>query len=354
MKSVMKRMSWPLPPYNGRAVPLWRRQLRRLVLHSATLAAIAVLVAGMSSTALRAQAFPDHQVTIISPYQAGGTSDIIARLLARRLGEIWQHPVVVENRPGANGGIGVNAVVHAPADGHTLLAVASSALVLNPLLYRNLGYETVRDLAPITRTGFVPNVIVVNPTVPANDLKALIALAKAKPGALNFASQGIGSNGHLTGLMFAQRAGIDIVHIPYKGSMPAVTDLLGGQVQLMFDNLPTVLEQVRSGKLRALGVTARQRTSLLPNVPTVDETALPGFDSTAWFAVLVAKGTPERLRTAIEAAVVGVLNEPESREKLAAVGISVTGEGSGELAHRIEVETTVWKDVITKADIKIE
>lgn len=352
--AMTKLLSWRLLPCREWAVPPRLCRLRRIALCWIVQAAAAVLIAGTSGTVLRAQAFPDHQVTIVSPYQAGGTSDIIARLLAKKLGEIWQHPVVVENRPGANGGIGVNAVVHAPADGHTLLAVASSALVLNPLLYRNLGYDTARDLAPITRTGFVPNVIVVNPSVPAHDLKGLIALAKARPGVLNYASQGIGSNGHLTGLMFAQRAGIDIVHIPYKGSMPAVTDLVGGQVQLMFDNLPTVLEQVRSGQLRALGVTAGQRTPLLPDVPTVDEAALPGFDSTAWFAVLAAKGTPERLRTAIEAAVVRILNEPETREKLAAVGISVTGEGSAELARRIEAETAVWEDVIAKADVKIE
>ncbi|WP_315834860.1 tripartite tricarboxylate transporter substrate binding protein [Bradyrhizobium prioriisuperbiae] len=321
---------------------------------SAAAALAGLLVIAASTTALRAQDFPDRQVTIVSPYQAGGTSDIIARLLAKKLGETWRQPVVVDNRPGANGGIGVNAVVRAPADGHTLLAIASSALVLNPLLYRNLGYETLRDLAPITRTGFVPNVIVVNPAVPAADLKALIALAKARPGTLNFASQGIGSNGHLTGLMFAQRAGVDIVHIPYKGSMPAVTDLVGGQVQLMFDNLPTVLEQVRAGQLRALAVTTTRRTPLLPDVPTVDEAALPGFDSSAWFAVLVAKGTPERLRAAIEQAVVGALNDPEVRQKLAAAGISVTGEGSAELARRIEVETAAWKDVIGKAGLKID
>lgn len=293
-------------------------------------------------------------MTIVSPYQAGGTSDIIARLLAKKLGETWRQPVVVDNRPGANGGIGVNAVVRAPADGHTLLAIASSGLVLNPLLYRNLGYETLRDLAPITRTGFVPNVIVVNPAVPAHDLKSLIALAKAKPGGLNFASQGVGSNGHLTGLMFAQRAGVDIVHIPYKGSMPAVTDLVGGQVQLMFDNLPTVLEQVRGGQLRALAVTTAQRTPLLPQVPTVDEAALPGFDSSAWFAVLVAKGTPEKLRAAIEQAVVGALNDPEVRQKLSTAGISVTGEGSAELERRIETEAATWKEVIGKAGLKID
>lgn len=314
------------------------------------------LVAALAIMAseLRAQDFPGRQVTIVSPYQAGGTSDIIARLLAKKLGETWRQPVVVDNRPGANGGIGVNAVARAPADGHMLLAVASSALVLNPLLYRNLGYETLRDLAPITRTGYVPNVIVVNPAVPANDLKDLIALAKAKPGGLNFASQGTGSNGHLTGLMFAQRAGVDIVHIPYKGSMPAVTDLVGGQVQLMFDNLPTVLEQVRGGQLRALAVTTAQRTPLLPEVPTVDEAALPGFDSSAWFAVLVAKGTPERLRVAIEQAVVGALNDPEVRQKLAAAGISATGDGSAELERRIEIEAAAWKDVIGKAGLKID
>jgi tripartite-type tricarboxylate transporter receptor subunit TctC len=302
----------------------------------------------------RAETFPSRQVTIISPYQAGGTSDIIARLLARKLGEVWHQTVIVENRPGANGGIGVNAVAHAPPDGYTLLAVASSALTLNPLFYPKLSYEVDRDLAPISRTGLVPNVVVVNPHVPATDLKSLIALATSKPGSLNYASQGNGSNGHMTGELFRQLAGVEIVHVPYKGSAPAVTDLIGGQVQLMFDNLPSVLEHIKAGELRALAVTTSARTALLPDVPTVAEAAIPDFDSSAWFAVMVAKLTPEMVRAEIERAVLEVLNQPDTAASLAAVGITVAADGSAELARRIERESRAWKDLMAKAGIKPE
>ena len=313
-----------------------------------------LLVIGNRDISARAETFPSRQVTIISPYQAGGTSDIIARTLARKLGDLWHQTVIVENRPGANGAIGINAVVHAPAEGYTLLAIASSALTLNPLFYPKLSYDVGRDLAPVSRTGAVPNVIVLNPQVAATDLNGLIELAKSKPGSLNYASQGNGSNGHMTGEMFRQLAGIDIVHIPYKGSSPAVSDLLGGQVQLMFDNLPSVLEQIRAGQLRALAVTTRTRTSLLPDVPTVAEAAIPGFDSSAWFAVMVAKQTPEAVRAQIEQAVVRVLHDRDSLDSLAAVGITVAADGSAELAKRIEQESRVWKDVIAKAGIKPE
>ena len=301
-----------------------------------------------------AETFPSRQVTIMSPYQAGGTSDIIARLIAKKLGETWKQPVIVENRAGANGGIGLMAVVKAPADGYTMLAIASSALTINPLIYKNLGYDVTRDLAPITLTGFVPNVLVVNPSVPARDVKELIALAKAKPGALNFASQGNGSNGHLTGEMFRQQSGADITHIPYKGSAPAVTDLVGGQVQLMFDNLPTVLEQIRAGQLRAIAVTTSVRTPLLPDVPTLQESGLAGFESSAWFAILVAKNTPEPIRAEIEKAVVAMMKDDDIKRKLSEFGITAIGDGSEELAQRIGRESRAWQDVIDKAGIKVE
>lgn len=302
----------------------------------------------------QAETFPSRQVTIVSPYQAGGTSDIIARLIAKKLADVWKQPVIVENKPGANGGIGVMAVVKAPADGYTLLATASSALTINPLIYPNIAYDVARDLAPITRTGFVPNVLVVNPSLPARSVAELIALAKAKPGSLNYASQGNGSNGHLTGEMFRQQSGVDIVHIPYKGSAPAVTDLVGGQVQLMFDNLPSVLEQIRGGQLRALAVTTAARTATLPDVPTLDQSGLPGFDSSAWFALLVAGNTPEPVRAEIERAVVNIMKDDEITKKLAELGITAVAGGSGELAQRIGAESQAWRDVIAKAGIKVE
>jgi tripartite-type tricarboxylate transporter receptor subunit TctC len=290
----------------------------------------------------------------VSPYQAGGTSDIIARVLAQKLSERFGQSVVVENRPGANGSIGVNQVVRAEPDGHTLLAVASSALTLNPIFYKSLSYDVGRDLAPISRTGQVTNVLVVHPSVPAKDLKELVALAKEKPGELIYASQGVGSNGHLIAEQFRLRAGIDYRHVPYKGSAPAMQDLLGGRVQIMFDNLPSALPQIKSGNLRALAVTTAERSALLPDVPTVAEMGYPGFDSPAWFAVLTAKSVPAPVRAELEKAVVEALKSPEVREKLKNAGADVVPDGADELAQRISRETEMWRDVVKKAGIQIQ
>lgn len=314
--------------------------------------AVAFILAAGATT--HADEFPSRTVTIVSPYQAGGTSDIIARILAQKLSENWGKNVIVENRPGANGGIGVMAVTHAIPDGHTLLAVASSALTINPLFYPTLPYSVDRDLAPITRTGTVANVLVVNPSVTANTVQELIALAKAKPGQLSYASQGNGSNGQVTGELFKQRASINILHIPYKGSAPAVQDLLSGQVQLMFDNLPSVLQLIRSSKLRALAVTTAKRSPQLPDIPTIAESGLPGFDTSAWFALLAPKATPKAVRAEIERAAIAALSAPDTRERLRAAGIDVAADGSAALQKRIDDETQMWRVVISKAGIKVE
>ncbi|MDI1345354.1 MAG: tripartite tricarboxylate transporter substrate binding protein [Pseudolabrys sp.] len=320
---------------------------------SRALVCVLALIVGANAYA---EEFPVRTVTIVSPYQAGGTSDIIARILAQKLSERWGKSVIVENRPGANGGIGVGggAVARAPADGHTLLATASSALTINPLFYPKLPYNVDADLSPITRTGVVANVLVVHPSVPAKSVRELIAFAKAKPGTLSYASQGNGSNGHVTGELFKQRAGIDILHIPYKGSAPAVQDLLAGQVQLMFDNLPSVLQLIRSGQLRALAVTTAERDSQLPDTPAIAESGLPGFDTSAWFALLAPKATPEAVRAEIEKAAIAVLTAPDTRERLRAAGIAVAADGAAALRKRIDKETGIWRDVIGKAGIKIE
>ncbi len=305
-------------------------------------------------TQAQAQTFPSRAVTVVSPYQAGGTSDIIARVLAQKLSERFGQNVVIENRPGANGGIGVNQVVRADPDGHTLLAVASSALTLNPIFYKSLSYDVARDLAPIARTGLVSNVLVVNPSVPAATLQELVALAKQKPGELLYASQGVGSNGHLIAEQFRLRAGIEYRHVPYKGSSPAVQDLLGGRVQIMFDNLPSALPQIQSGNLRALAVTTAERSSLLPDVPTIAEMGYPGFDAPAWFAVLTAKSVPAPVRAELEKAILESLKSPDVRDKLKAAGVEVAADGADDLAKRIERETEVWRDVVKKAGIELQ
>ncbi len=312
-----------------------------------------VLITSVISLA-RAEDFPSHVVTIVSPYQAGGTSDIIARLVAQKLSERWGQSVIVENKPGANGGIGVSDVARAEPDGHTLLAVASSALTINPLFYSDLPYDVSRDLAPITVTGRVANVLVVSPSVPATSVQQLIDLARAKPGQLSYASQGVGSNGHVTGELFKQRAGVDILHVPYKGSTPAVQDLLGGQVQLMFDNMPTVLPMIRAGKLRALAVTTIERSPQLPDTPTLAESGLTGFDTSAWFALLTAKAVPAPVLSKIEHDTVAALHDPDARDRLNNAGIDVTADGSAALGRRITDETKMWRDVVSKAGIKLQ
>jgi tripartite-type tricarboxylate transporter receptor subunit TctC len=317
-----------------------------------------VFVAGVAAlcsvATAHAQTFPSRTVTVVSPYQAGGTSDIIARILAQKLSERFGQSVVIENRPGANGTIGVNQVVRADPDGHTLLAVASSALTLNPIFYKGLSYDVARDLAPISRTGMVTNVLVVNPSVPAKDLKELVALAKQKPGELIYASQGVGSNGHLIAEQFRLRAGIDYRHVPYKGSAPAVQDLLGGRVQIMFDNLPSALPQIQSGNLRALAVTTAERSALLPDVPTIAEMGYPGFDAPAWFAILSAKTVPMPIRAELEKAIIAALNSSDVREKLKAAGVEVAADGADALDQRIARETEVWRDVVNKAGIAVQ
>ncbi len=301
-----------------------------------------------------AQDFPARVVTIVSPYQAGGTSDVIARALAAALAEIWSRPVVVENRPGANGALGVQAVTRAPADGHTLLAVANSALTLNPVLYPNLPYVPLRDLTPITRTGTVANVLVVNPAVPATNVAEFIALARARPGAIAYASQGIGSNGHVTGERFAQAAGVSLLHAPYRGSAPALTDLLGGQVQAMFDNLPSALPHIREGRLRALAVTTLGRDAALPELPSLAQSGLPGFDSSAWFALLGPAGMPPALLPRIERDVLAALSRPDTISRLTAAGVSITAEGAASLTRLIPIETEAWRETITRAGIRAE
>jgi len=327
---------------------------RRMMGWTMLLRVLLIVCSMIGNASVRADDFPSRAVTIISPYQAGGTSDIIARVLAQKLQERWGKPVIVENRAGANGAIGVAAVAHAAPDGHTLLAVASSALTINPTFYANLPYNVDRDLAPITRTGVVPNVLVATPSLPAKSVSELISLAKEHPGQLSYASQGIGSNGQVTGELFKQRTQTEILHVPYKGSVPAVQDLLAGHVQLMFDNLPSVLQFIRAGQLRALAVTTAQRAAELPDVPTLAESGLPGFDTSAWFALLAPKQTPLNIRTEIEKAAGAALNDPDAKARLHTAGIEIAGDGAAELYRRIADETVTWRDVIEKAGIKVQ
>ena len=288
--------------------------LRRLVLLAALLAA--ALPAG----AQPAGNWPARPLRLVVPYAAGGPIDISARLLAAKLQEGLGQPVLVENRPGAGGNIGVDLIAKGPADGYNLVMSAIATLAINPSLYPSLPYDPLKDLRHVTLLVQVPNVLVVGNDVPAKNVKDLIALAKAQPGKLDFGSGSTGSTGHLAGEMFKIMTGTFMVHIPYKGSAPALADLMAGRVQLMFDNLASALPSIRAEKVRALATTTRRRSSFLPDVPTLDESGLKGFDMTTWWGVSVAAKTPQPVVDRLSAEILKAMDAPDVKDRLHAMG----------------------------------
>ncbi len=289
--------------------------MRRLLSALLVLAAI-----GAVALPARAQNYPAKPIRFVVPFPPGGPLDIMARGIGVKLQEAWGQPVVVENKPGAGGGIGADLVAKSPGDGYTLLMGAVSTHAINPTLYARIPYDAVKDFAPVTLVAQVPNILVVHPSLPVKSVRELIEYAKAKPGALSFASGSTGSTGHLAGELFKTMAGVDMVHIPYKGAAPAMFDLLAGQTQLMFDNVANALPNVKAGKLRALAVTTTIRLPALPDLPTIDEAGLRGFDLTTWFGVFVSAKTPKSVVQALNAEIVKALASKELRERLAAMG----------------------------------
>jgi tripartite-type tricarboxylate transporter receptor subunit TctC len=290
----------------------------------------------------------------VVPFAAGGATDVLARLVGERLTASLGQQVVVDNRPGAGGNIGSDIVARAEPDGYTILMGAVGTHAINPSLYPKMPYDPVKDFAPVTLVASVPNVLVVNPEVPAKSVQELIDLAKAKPGELNFASSGNGTSIHLSGELFKAMTGTDIVHVPYKGSGPAVTDLLGGQVQMMFDNMPSSLPHVKAGKLRALGVTSAKRSPALPEVSTIAEAGVPGYDATSWFGILAPAGTPEPVVTRLQGAIVQALGEPEMRQRMADLGAEPVGDTPAEFGQFITAELAKWAKVVNDAGVKLE
>ena len=265
-----------------------------------------------------AAAIPPKPVKLVVPFPPGGPLDIVGRLIAQKLTEAWGQPVVVDNRPGAGGNIGADLVAKCAPDGYTILEGALSTHAVNVSLYAKMPYDPVKDFAPITLVAVTPNVLVVNPSLPVNSVKDLIAYAKANPGKLSFGSGSNGSAGHLAGELFKTEAGVDMVHIPYKGGAPALQALLAGDTQLMFDNLANSAAQIKAGKLKALAVTTAKRSKLAPELPTMAEAGLPGFDISTWFGLFAPAGTPKEIVAKWNAEVTRILNSPEMRERLAA------------------------------------
>jgi tripartite-type tricarboxylate transporter receptor subunit TctC len=313
------------------------------------------LVLFLAASLAHAQAWPQRPVHIIVPFAPGGASDLMPRLVGEKLTAIWGQPVVIENRPGAAGNIGMEAGARAPADGYLLLAAPNGNLVVNPHMYAKLAYDVFRDLAPITRIAAVQNVLIVHPDVPANTMKELIAVARAKPGTLNFSSPGNGSQAHVGVELLKQRLGIDLVHFPYQGVGPAMKDLLGGRIHLMLAQVPSALPHVKGGKLRALGVASPAPLPALPDVPTIAAAAeLPGFEAVSWYALMAPSATPREIIAKIHADTAKALQMADVRERLAGMGAEPSGESPAELAARIKSEYERWGEVVRKANIKAD
>jgi tripartite-type tricarboxylate transporter receptor subunit TctC len=300
-----------------------------------------------------AQSYPAKPIRIVVPYPPGGFNDTLGRTLAAKFTEAWGQPAIVENKPGANTLIGSDFVAKSPADGYTLLIVAFPFAV-TPSLIKNMPYDTVKDFAPVILAAQSPNILVVNPGLPVKSVGELIALAKSKPDGLSYASTGNGSSNHISMELFMSLAGVKLVHIPYKGSAPAVTDLLGGQVQVMFDNAPNVMPQVKAGRLRALGQSGLARSPIAADLPTVAEAGVPGYEVTVWFGLVAPAGTPRGVIMKLNAEVLKILAMPDVRERFLAQGVEPMGSTPEQFGEHIRAQMAKWGKVVADAGVKAE
>ena len=300
-----------------------------------------------------AQNYPSGPVKIVVPFPPGGTTDILARVLANELTKKWGQSVVVDNKPGASGTIFSEQLTNMPPDGYTLMVTATHH-VINPSLYKNLKYNTRTDFTPISLVAGVPNVLVVNPAFPVNSIQELITFAKANPGKVMFGSSGTGGANHLSGELFKSMAKIDMVHVPYKGAAPALNDLLGNQISVMFDSIPGVLSHIKAGKLRALGVTSLTRSSALPNVPTISESGLKGFEALAWFGMYAPPQMSPELLKKISGDVLATLQSPQVKNQFSEQGADAGNMSQAEYAKYVDTEISKWAKVISDANIKID
>ncbi len=296
-----------------------------------------------------AQDYPRKQIDLVVPFVAGGTTDNIARLIAQRFAEVWSQPVIVNNRPGAGSTIGHQVVARAAPDGHTLLVTTISFAITAAL--QKLPFDPVRDFAPISELASLPLMLVVHPSVPANNLKEFIAMAKAKPGGWDFASSGAGTSPHLAAEMFKSVAGIDLVHLPFKGNAEAMNAFLGGHVKIYFALVPAVLQHVRAGKLRAIAVTSEQRLPYLPELPTIAEQGFPGYEISSWQGVFAPAGTPKEVIAKINSELVRLVRTPEVRERMAREGADPVGSTPVEFEARVRSELDKWAKVVKEAGV---
>ncbi len=318
-----------------------------------TLAACA-LVASVAAPTAQAQSFPSKPVRLVIPFPPGGPLDAVGRTIAQKLTEAWGQNVVVDNRPGAGGNIGADLVAKSAPDGYTVVMGALSTHAVNPSLYPKMPYDAVKDFAPISLVAVTPNVLVVNPVLPVNSAREFIAYAKANPGKLAFGSGSNGSAGHLAGELFKAETGADMLHVPFKGAAPAMQALLAGDTQLMFDNLASSTPQVKAGKLKALAVTTAQRSKLAPDLPTLAEAGLPGFDITTWFGLLAPAGTPPDIVARWNSEVTRILNAPDVRERLLLLGVEPAPNSPQEFAQFIGREMTKYARIVKLSGAKVD
>jgi tripartite-type tricarboxylate transporter receptor subunit TctC len=301
-----------------------------------------------------AQAWPSKPIKYVVPFAPGGTTDILARTVGEKLSIALGQPVVVENKPGAGGGVGADFTAKAAPDGYTIMGGTISTHAINASLYSNLPYDPVKDFAAITMIARVPNLLVINPGIPAKNVAELIALMKANPGKYTFASSGNGTSQHLSGELFKSMAGVDMQHIPYKGSPPALQDVVGGQVSMTFDNITTAWPLAKAGKLRPLAVTTAKRSSVAPEVPTLAESGLPGFEIGSWQGVFAPAGTPPEIVKRLNAEIVKILNMPDVKEKLIGLGAEPVGDTPEQFSAYVKTEVVKWSDIVKKSGAKVD
>ncbi len=320
---------------------------------------ISSLIAGLllllqAVPAVHATDYPTRPVTLVVAFPPGGASDVLARILGRKLEQILGQPFVIDNRPGAGGNVAAEAVAHAAPDGYTLLTGNNAILATNAALYKKINFDPVADFAPIGLIGSQANILVVNPALPVKSMDELIALARANPGKLNFASSGHGLAAHLAGELFKAEAKIDIIHVPYKGAAPALQDVIAGHVQMMFATASSVVPHIRDGKVRPLGVAALKRTTVLPDIPTIDELGIKNFDATTWHGLVAPARTPREIIATLNRALAATLDDAAVKTSLAALGVDVIGGTPEEFAAYIKSEIPKWTAIIKASGAKLD
>jgi len=320
--------------------------MNKVMKKALTQTACSVMLAACAALPVAAQTFPTRPITLVVPHSAGGTSDILARTVASEVSKTLGQTIIVDNKGGANGSIAAKTVATADPDGYTLLLATASTHGINPSLYKKLNYDAIKDFTPVTLLATVPNVLVVNKSVPATNVQELIAAIKANGNAFNMASAGAGTPGHLAGEMFKQRAGLDFVHVPYKGGSPALADLIGGQVQFLFTTIPGALPHIKANTLRALAVTSPRRSPALPDLPTMAESGLPGFQAISWHGIVAPAGTPAATVDILNRALTQALSAPEVRQRLMEEGAEAAGLGPKEFGAFIQQEINTWAEAV--------